>query len=75
MKLINAPYLKQQNINEPLDELIILAGNQAWEAYGKEGNSTAWKLLCEMLKADSKNPPIILWRKTARRIAQPTHSP
>lgn len=63
MKLTNAPYLKQQNINDPLDELIILAGSQAWEAYGKEGNGQGWLFLKEILKIRDNTPPVILGDK------------
>ncbi|MEE3701211.1 DUF927 domain-containing protein [Mannheimia haemolytica] len=63
MKLKNAPYLKRQNINEPLDELIILAGSQAWEAYGKEGNGQGWLFLKEILKIRDNTPPVILGDK------------
>lgn len=68
MKLKNSPYLKQQNINEPFTELIILAGSEAWGAYGKDGNGTAWKLLCEILKADNRNPPVILGAKQLEEL-------
>lgn len=68
MKLKNAPYLKEQDKNKPLDELIILAGSEAWGAYGKDGNGTAWKLLCEILKADNRNPPVILGAKQLEEL-------
>lgn len=59
MKLINAPHLKHQAENEPLHELIILAGSQAWEAF-RAGSGEAWKFLCETIKADPRKPPIVL---------------
>lgn len=59
MKLKNAPHLKHQAENEPLHELIILAGSQAWEAFGA-GSGEEWKFLCHLLQADPRKPPIVL---------------
>ncbi|MGY6773447.1 DUF927 domain-containing protein [Gallibacterium sp. ZY190522] len=58
MKLTKAPFLKYQN-NEPYEELIILAGSEAWQAWGK-GEGQGWHLLTELIKADYKKRPIIL---------------
>ncbi|NAT88461.1 D5 N like family protein [Pasteurella multocida] len=57
-KLKNAPYLKDQT-DAPLDETFILAGSEAWKIWSK-GKGESWKLLNEMLKADSQQNPVIL---------------
>lgn len=58
MKLKNAPNLNKQP-NAPFDDLIILAGNRAWNAWNK-GNGTEWLFLCDILQHPYKQAPIIL---------------
>ena len=36
-RLTNAPHVKNQS-KSPFDEVIILAGADAWNAYGKDGS-------------------------------------
>lgn len=64
----NAPHLKQQK-DEPLHALTILAGSQAWEAFGG-GNGQEWIFLCEAIKADRQQPPIVLGDKQLAEISQ-----
>lgn len=47
-KMIQAPHLKEQP-NEPFSDLIVLAGSQAWEWWGK-GKGEGWLLLCQALQ-------------------------
>lgn len=58
MKLKNAPNLNKQP-NAPFDDLIILAGNRAWNAWSK-GNGTEWLFLCDILQHPYKQAPIVL---------------
>ncbi|HDR1345595.1 TPA: DUF927 domain-containing protein [Pasteurella multocida] len=57
-KMIQAPHLKEQP-NEPFSDLIVLAGSQAWEWWGK-GKGEGWLLLCQALQHNATQKPIIL---------------
>ncbi|MEH8157433.1 D5 N like family protein, partial [Gallibacterium anatis] len=57
-KLKKAPFLKDQP-NTPLNEMIILAGSEAWQAWGN-GNGQYWHLLTERIRSDYKQKPVIL---------------
>ncbi|MFP4733168.1 DUF927 domain-containing protein [Pasteurella multocida] len=57
-KMIHAPHFKGQP-NEPLSDLIVLAGSQAWEWWGK-GKGEGWLLLCQALQHNATQKPIIL---------------
>lgn len=57
-KLKNAPFLKYQQ-NRPLDEMLILAGSEAWENW-QNGEGQGWHLLTELIKSDYRQRPVIL---------------
>ncbi|SUC10596.1 Superfamily II helicase and inactivated derivatives [Pasteurella canis] len=65
-KMIQAPNFKGQP-NEPLSDLIVLAGNQAWEWWGK-GKGEGWLLLCQALQHNSKQKPIVLDVKQLNKL-------
>ncbi|HDR1580104.1 DUF927 domain-containing protein [Pasteurella multocida] len=65
-KMIQAPNFKGQP-NEPLSDLIVLAGNQAWEWWGK-GKGEGWHLLCQALQHNSKQKPIVLDVKQLNKL-------
>lgn len=64
--MIQAPNFKGQP-NEPLSDLIVLAGNQAWEWWGK-GKGEGWLLLCQALQHNSKQKPIVLDVKQLNKL-------
>ncbi|OBX11614.1 hypothetical protein QV09_01775 [Gallibacterium salpingitidis] len=66
MKMKNAPFLEDQN-NTPFDEMLILAGTEAWQAWGK-GEGQYWHLLTESLESDYKQKPVILDRKQLNSV-------
>ena len=45
-KLTNAPYLKEPWNNEPLSDLLVLVGSEAWHYWGK-GKNEQWKLIAD----------------------------
>lgn len=60
----NAPHLETQS-TAPHDELIVLVGAQAWNAYGTKatknsGKSEEWLLLAQALNIKPKEKPVIL---------------
>ncbi|MFQ1048384.1 DNA primase family protein [Avibacterium paragallinarum] len=58
-KLKNAPFLKDQP-NAPLDEMLILAGSEAWNLWGKDGNGEGWALLNDLIHGNRQQKPVIL---------------
>ncbi|TID28445.1 hypothetical protein JO83_02985 [Avibacterium paragallinarum] len=68
-KLKNAPFLKDQP-NEPLTEMLILAGAEAWQAWGKEGKGQGWHLLTELINSDHKQKPVILGGEQLEEISR-----
>lgn len=58
-RLTNAPHVKNQS-KSPFDEVIILAGADAWNAYGKDGSGVKWQLISQAIKPESDYKPIIL---------------
>ena len=67
-KLINAPHLANQP-HEPYSDLFILAGRQAWQAWGN-GEGEEWLLLCSIIEGlESSQKPVILAEKQLEEIA------
>ena len=67
-RLINAPHLANQP-HEPYSDLFILAGRQAWQAWGN-GEGEEWLLLCSIIEGlESSQKPVILAEKQLEEIA------
>ncbi|WP_386695878.1 DUF5906 domain-containing protein [Lonepinella sp. MS14435] len=75
--LKSAPNFKEQYKIHPYDEVIILAGAKAWQAWNK-GKGAEWKFFCQCFKHNEEIPPIILDEKQLKevqflKLAEPEH--
>lgn len=68
-KLKNAPFLKDQP-NAPLDEMLILAGSEAWNMWGKDGNGEGWALLNDLIHGNRQQKPVILDEEQLEEISR-----
>ncbi len=68
-KLKNAPFLKDQP-NAPLDEMLILAGSEAWNMWGKDGNGEGWALLNDLIHGNRQQNPVILGGAQLKEISR-----
>ncbi|TCJ97952.1 putative DNA primase/helicase [Volucribacter psittacicida] len=64
----NAPFLDKQN-KSPLEEMFILVGSQAWQAWDK-GKGLEWHLLCDAVKFDNGEIPVIVGESQLKEINQ-----
>lgn len=65
-KLTNAPYLKEPWNNEPLSDLLVLVGSEAWHYWGK-GKNEQWKLIADGFSIPtfkSSNANVIRYEQT-----------
>ena len=65
-KLTNAPYLKEPWNNEPLSDLLVLVGSEAWHYWGK-GKNEQWKLIADGFNIPtfkSSNANVIRYEQT-----------
>ena len=61
----NAPHLIDNN--NPYNELFILAGSHAWQAWGK-GKGLEWDLLAQATRTPTSQKPVILGESQLKEL-------